>query len=323
MGERLAPSNLCAVQVASPDRVPTPRRGSAITIGAYDGVHLGHQRVLAALRDVAAARDLDVVVVTFDRHPKAVLRPEDAPLLLTDLDAKLERFAAGGVDLTYVVPFDEERAKETAEAFVDEILVRQLRAEAVLVGEDFRFGHDRRGDVDLLRAAGERAGFTVLGLPLEGANDAPISSTRIRALVAAGDVEGAAVLLGRDFAVCGEVRHGDGRGGPELGFPTANVHLAPGLAQPGDGIYAAWATTEDGARHEAAVSIGRRPTFYDDAPPLIEAHLLNFDRDLYGQQLRLQFVARLRGEARYDTVEALIAQIGRDVDDAHRALARA
>lgn len=309
------------MQVITPELATPLARGSALTIGAYDGVHLGHQHVLAALRHIAVERDLEFVVVTFDRHPLSLLRPDDAPLQLTDLSTKLELLAACGVQTTCVVPFTTERADESAEQFIDELLIGQLRVATIMVGENFRFGHDRRGDVAMLTAAGLDHGFTVTGLPLRDDDDGVISSTRIRGLVADGDVEGAARLLGRPFSVVGTVAHGDGRGGPELGFPTANLHLEPGLAQPGDGIYAAWAHLEDGSRSMAAVSIGRRPTFYDDAAPLIEAHLLEFSGDLYGQTLKLSFIARLRGEERYDTVDALIAQIAIDVDNTRIALA--
>ena len=308
------------MQVITPQLATPLLRGSALTIGAYDGVHLGHQHVLAALRHIAVEQDLEFVVVTFDRHPLSLLRPNDAPLQLTDLPTKLELLATCGVQTTCVVPFTPERAVESAEQFIDELLIRQLRVSTIMVGENFRFGHDRRGDVAMLAAAGQDHGFTVTGIPLRDDDDGVISSTRIRGLVAHGDVEGASRLLGRPFSVVGTVVHGDGRGGPELGFPTANLHLEQGLAQPGDGIYAAWAYLADGSSAMAAVSIGRRPTFYEDAAPLIEAHLLDFAGDLYGLELKLSFVARLRGEERYDTIDALIEQIARDVHNTRIAL---
>lgn len=319
-GPRTAPSNLKAVQVVAPERVPAMERGSAVTIGAYDGVHRGHAHVLATLRARADRDGLQVVVVTFDRHPRAVLHPDEAPLLLTDLDQKVAAFDRAGVDVVCIVSFDAARSSESANAFVEDLLVRQLHAAVVMVGEDFRFGHDREGDVDLLRREGLRHGFEVVPIPLANDGDGAISSTRIRRAVADGDVATAASLLGRPFSLRGLVVHGDGRGGPELGFATANLSVDANLAQPGVGIYAAWATLEDGSTHRAAVSIGRRPTFYTDAAPLVEAHLLDFDGDLYGTVVDLAFVERLRGEERYATVGALVDQIGRDVEATRRVL---
>jgi riboflavin kinase/FMN adenylyltransferase len=203
--------------ITDPARCEPPPGGSAVTIGAYDGVHLGHQALLGQLHTRAKANGLTTVVVTFDRHPAAVVRPESAPLLLCDLDQKLELLAATGVDRTVVVPFDTERANETAEEFVDEILVRGLDARVVVVGEDFHFGHDRKGNVALLREMGAETGFTVEGVSLEAAASGsletgrPISSTRIRGLLADGRVEEAGELLGRPHQLRGPVVHGDNR----------------------------------------------------------------------------------------------------------------
>jgi len=310
------------MQVLGPDDCEAPAQGSAVTIGAYDGVHLGHRALLAELQERARARGLVSAVVTFDRHPATVVRPESAPPLLTDLDQKLELLASCGVDRTVVVPFDRSRADETAEDFVGEILVDALGSRLVVVGEDFHFGHGRKGNVALLRELGAHEGFEVDGVALTGRGE-PVSSTRIRRLVAEGDVAGAAALLGREHQVRGQVVHGDGRGAAELGIPTANVAVPAEIALPGLGIYAGRYERPDGRQHPAAISVGRRPTFYDDAPaPLVEAYLLDFDGDLYGEQARVAFVARLREERRFDSVEALVAQIHRDVDDARATLAR-
>ena len=306
--------------------------GTAVTIGAYDGVHLGHRALLHELSRLAAARGLSTVVVTFDRHPAAVVRPESAPRQLTDLEQKLELLAECGIDRTLVIAFDRERADETAEDFVKEVLVDTLGARLVVVGEDFHFGHGRKGNVALLTALGQDYGFEVIGARLTGARSTddmtasgasvPVSSTRIRTLVAAGDVVGAAKLLGRPHEVRGVVVHGDGRGGPELGFPTANLMIGDDIALPADGIYAGYFTRPDGRVHPAALSVGRRPTFY---PPgttgvLVEAYLLHFEGDLYGELSRVSFVRRLRDERQFDSVDALIAQMHQDAAEAERVL---
>jgi len=309
--------------VVGPENCTPPERGTAVTIGAYDGVHTGHRHLIAALRSMAAERDLDTAVVTFDRHPATVVRPESAPLLLTDLDQKLELLDATGLDRTVVVTFDDARANETAEDFVMEVLVRALGARLVVVGEDFHFGHGRKGNVTLLSEMGRRHGFEVVGLDLESdtAGQA-VSSTRIRGLLAAGDVAGAARLLGRHYQVRGVVVHGDGRGGPELGFPTANVDVPSDIALPGEGIYACWYGRPDGSVHPAAVSLGRRPTFYAPAgAPILEAFLLDFSGDLYGEEAEVSFVQRLRDDRRFDGVDELVAQMTRDVEATRVALA--
>jgi riboflavin kinase/FMN adenylyltransferase len=262
------------------------------------------------------------VVVTFDRHPASVVRPESAPPQLTDLEQKLELLADCGIDRTVVVPFDAQRAAESAEDFVTEVLVDQLAARLVVVGEDFHFGHGRRGNVALMTELGRVDGFEVVGVGLTGDAQEAVSSTRIRSLVAAGDVEGAAALLGRPHEVRGPVVHGDGRGGPQLGFPTANLQIAGDIALPADGIYAGYFTRADGTVHQAAISVGRRPTFYQPgtASVLVEAYLLHFDGDLYGEAGRVSFVRRLRDERQFDSVDALIAQMHQDVAATERLL---
>jgi len=297
--------------------LPAPAGGSAVTIGAYDGVHLGHRALLAELRSRAEDDGLATVVVTFDRHPASVVRPESAPRLLCDLDQKLELLASAGVDRTVVVRFDGERANETAEDFVNRELVEALDARLVVVGEDFHFGHGRKGNVALLAEMGAVAGFEVDGVSLssESPGAVPVSSTRVRSLVAAGEVEAAATLLGRLHQVRGPVVTGDRRGGVELGFPTANLDVPAEICLPAPGIYAGWHERPDGARHQAAVSVGRRPTFYADGGELlVEAFLLDFDGDLYGEPARLSFAHRLRDEQAFDSVDALVAQMGRDVE---------
>ncbi len=305
-----------------------PEGGTAVTIGAYDGVHLGHRALLAELAERARPDGLTTAVVTFDRHPATVVRPESAPLLLCDLDQKLELLEAAGVDRTVVVHFDAERANETAEEFVESILVDALGARLVVVGEDFHFGHGRKGNVALLTEMGATAGFEVDGVSLRSDPDGdrapglPISSTRIRSLVARGRVEDAAELLGRPHQVRGVVAHGDRRGGTELGFPTANVAVPDGICLPATGIYAGWYERPDRSRWPTALSVGRRPTFYGpDGDLLVEAYLLDFDGDLYGEEARVSFVSHLRDELAFDSVDALIAQMGRDVETTRDRLA--
>jgi riboflavin kinase/FMN adenylyltransferase len=300
--------------------VSPPASGSAVTIGAYDGVHLGHRHVLGLLQDMAHGQGLQSVVVTFDRHPATVVRPESAPLLLTDTEQKLELLAGTGIDCTVVLPFDEARAKETAEDFVLEVLVGALRARVVVVGSDFHFGHGRKGNVALLTDMGTSHGFDTIGVFLDDVGGEPVSSTRLRRLVAAGDVREVARLLGRAHQVRGVVVRGDGRGGGALGLPTANVDVPPGIALPAEGIYAGRYHRPDGSVHHAAIAYGRRPTFYRDGQPLLEAHLVGFEGDLYGEQARVDFVERLRGEERFDSVEALVAQMHADVERADTLL---
>ena len=294
-----------------------------MAIGVFDGVHLGHQHVLAEARRLAAERRALSAVVTFDRHPAAVVRPESAPKLLTDLDQRLELLAGLGMDLTYVVCFDEARSKESAEDFIETVLVACLAAKAVVVGADFHFGHERRGNVALLREAGRTAGFEVDGIELLASKEegvTAISSTAIRAALAAGDLASANRMLGRPHEVRGVVDRGDGRG-RELGFPTANIAVPPEICLPADGIYAGWHVRPDGSTHPAAINLGRRPTFYEDArTSLLETHLLDFEGDVYDEPARVRFVARLRDEVRFDSVEELVRQMATDVDETRAVL---
>lgn len=313
------------MQVIHGDIAPTvPHGPSAVTIGAYDGVHLGHRAVIGEVRRLAAERALMTVVVTFDRHPARTVRPDAAPKLLTDLDQKLELLADCGVDATYVIRFDEERAAESAEDFVDDVLVSRLDARFVVVGDDFRFGHRRAGDVDLLRDMGRSRGFAVEGLELLGAaelgsgdaGDVEISSTLIRGLLSEGDVAAAAQHLGRPHEVRGVVERGDGRGGADLGFPTANLRIDPEIQLPAVGVYAGRFRRADGTILDAAISLGHRPTFYErpSGEPLLECHLLDFAGDLYGEAVAVRFVERIRSEERFDSAAALIEKMTEDVE---------
>ncbi len=306
--------------VTDPARCPSPANGTVVTIGVYDGVHLGHRAVLAEVRDLADKRGCDTAVVTFEPHPARVVRPASAPLLLTDLDQKLELLAACQVDHVVVIGFDEARSRQSAADFVAETLVGCLHARAVVVGHDFHFGHRREGTVPFLVEQGGRHGFDVLGLSIKAEAGGAVSSTRIRSLLAAGDVEGAAVLLGRPHEVRGVVAHGDGRG-KEWGFPTANVAVPADICLPADGVYAGWYVHPDGTQTPAAISLGRRPQVYEDrGERLLEPHLLDWDGDLYDQAAKVRFTHHLRAQERFPEVEDLLAQIGRDIEAARRLL---
>jgi riboflavin kinase/FMN adenylyltransferase len=300
--------------------------GAVVTIGAYDGVHLGHQAVLRLVRELADARGFEAALVTFDRHPAEVVRPESAPRLLTTLEQRLELLdATGDLDLCWVLTFDEARSKEAAEDFVREVLVDGIGARLVVVGADFHFGHRRGGNVPLLERMGAELGFEVLGLGLvavEGeASGAPYSSTRIRELLAKGDVAEAARLLGRPHEVRGVVERGDQRGAEHLGFPTANLTVPERICLPADGVYAGTFVAEDEVERPAAVSVGTRPTFYEDGDVLVEAYVLDFDGDLYGQRVKVRFREWVRGQERFDSTEALVEQMHADVEATRRILA--
>jgi len=303
-----------------------PVGGTAVTIGAYDGVHLGHRALLGELGARARADGLTTAVVTFDRHPATVVRPESAPCLLCDLDQKLELLESAGVDLTVVVPFDTERANETAEEFVNEVLIRGLDARLVVVGEDFHFGHGRKGNVALLKEMGSTAGFAVEGVSLQADDDGPragggaISSTRVRSLVAEGRMEEAADLLGRPHQVRGEVVRGDQRGGPELGFPTANVLLGDYVA-PLFGVYATRTRLVDGRELPGVANIGVNPTT-GEVEPRLEVWLFDFDEDIYGEIIETDLIAFLRPEEKFPSIEVMVRQIRLD-EQVARGLLRA
>jgi len=314
------------MQVVGPDNCEPTRSGAAVTVGAYDGVHLGHRFVVGHLRELAEARGLETVVVTFDRHPATVVRPDSAPTTLTDLEQKLELLADCGVDRTLVIPFDTERSEESAEDFVTQVLVGSLAARLVVVGRDFHFGHGRKGDVALLAEMGGTEGFDVEPVELVAERDsaeAPVSSTRIRRLIAEGDVSGAARLLGRPHQVRGPVRHGAGRGARLLGFPTANVAVGRQIALPAPGVYAGRFSWRGATGHPAAISVGQPPTFASDADssPLVEAYLIDFEGDLYGEPAQVSFEEWIRPQRAFDDLGVLAAQMAEDVDAARRVLA--
>lgn len=302
---------------------PFPNDRTVLTIGAYDGLHVGHQAVIAQVRALASQRDARSAVVTFDRHPATIVRPESAPKLLTDHDQRLELLEATGIDAAVVLPFDADQAAESPLAFVERVLVHCLHAEVVVVGNDFHFGRNREGNVDLLREIGETYRFDVEPIVLVERGDdvaEPVSSTAIRRALAGGNVTLATVMLGRPFEARGVVVQGDQRG-RLLGFPTANVEVSGRICLPADGVYAGWYERPDGMRYASAINLGRRPTFYEHADSsLLEAHLIDFEGELYGEIAQVQFVGFLRSERKFDGIDALVAQLKQDVDHARQLL---
>jgi len=290
-----------------PDAEARPRH---VAVGEFDGVHLGHREVM---------RGADTVL-TFEPHPRTVVSPDSAPRLLTPLEVKADLIAGLGVQELVVIPFDGAFASRSPQDFIDHVLVEQLGAVRVSVGENFRFGHRARGDVALLRA---QDAFETRVVELVELDGEIVSSTHIRELIEAGVMERAGECLGSPFQLRGTVAHGDKRG-RSLGFPTANIVPDPALVCPGHGVYACRAAVELEGEWQwwpAATNVGVRPTFVTGRGLLVEAFLLGFDGDLYGRELRLAFLSRLRGELRFDSVDDLIVQMARDVDDTRRIAA--
>ncbi len=294
------------------------------TLGVFDGLHVGHLHVLRTLTDAAAAEDARAVVITFDPHPDEVVRPGTHPPLLSTIDHRCALLGEVGADAVVVLPFTRELASMSPEEFVDHVLVERLHAVAVVVGENFRFGHRASGDTETLAELGAERGFTVDAEPLVAGQGGVWSSTYVRALVQTGDVRSAAYSLGRAHRVEGTVVHGDHRG-RELGYPTANLATTPHAAIPADGVYAARVVvapyTEHAVTHPAAVSVGTNPTF-DGHERRVEAYVLDrTDLDLYGAHVAVDFVERIRGQVRFEGPDALadlVAQMARDVDEARR-----
>jgi riboflavin kinase/FMN adenylyltransferase len=283
-----------------PDAVRRPRH---VAVGEFDGVHLGHRAVISSAD----------TVVTFEPHPRTVVSPDSAPKLITSLETKADLIAGLGVQELVVIPFDGAFASRSAQDFIDGVLVGQLGAERVSVGENFRFGHRAKGDVELLRA---QDAFETRAAELIELDGEIVSSTHIRGLIEGGLVERAGQFLGSPFELRGTVAHGDKRG-RTLGFPTANIVPDPAFVYPAHGVYACRAAVEvDGEWRwwQAATNVGVRPTFVTGRGLLVEAYLLDFEGDLYGRELRLEFLSRLRGELRFESVDELIAQMERDVE---------
>ena len=304
------------------DEVPADLGRTVVVIGNFDGVHRGHRAVIARARQLADAEGLPLVAVTFDPHPMAVLRPEHAPSSLTTLDARAVLLAEAGVDHVFALPFDRDVAAWTPEEFVDRVLVERLHAAAVVVGANFRFGNRAAGDVTVLREAGATRDFVAEGIALDGGPQV-WSSTYVRTCLATGDVAGAAEALGRPFSVRGTVVRGDRRG-RELGYPTANVPTGTLVAAPADGVYAGWLRRLDtGELLPAAISVGTNPTFDGQRERRVESYVLDRDDlELYGVEVEVSFVERLRGMVAFESVDTLVVQMADDVDRARELLVR-
>lgn len=295
---------------------PPDARPCALALGVFDGVHLGHRAILAAAVERARAARVPAVAGTFDPHPLEILHPERAPVPVTTLDERLELFAETGLDGAVVIEFTPALAAMEPEAFVEQVLVDTLRVREVVVGFNHRFGRGARGDAQLLADLGARFGFGAHVVPPLTIDGVTVSSSEVRAALQRGDVERAGRLLGRRWAVSGTIVAGAGRG-RTLGFPTANVKTTrPPLVAPG--VYACLATVS-GCEHRAVVNVGVRPTF-GERQLAVEAYLLDFKGDLYGAHIRLGFVARLREERKFPSVDALVRQIRADAEAARRLL---
>jgi riboflavin kinase / FMN adenylyltransferase len=292
--------------------VPAAPSGRAVALGTFDGVHLGHRKVIASALGRARERGLSATVATFDPHPLRVLRPEQPPRLLTTIEQKIALVDELGVDELVAIPFTPELSRQPAEDFCDQVLVAALDARSVSVGANFHFGHGAAGDAALLRSRPE---FETEVVELVQHDGDSISSSRIRTLLAEGDVAGAAELLGAPHSVAGPVVEGDRRG-RELSMPTANIEPPADVILPANGVYAAIATADGIRPTAAAVNIGVRPTFITEGKLLVEAHLIGFDGDLYGRTLSLAFLNRLRDEVRFESADELVEQMQKDVEQA-------
>ena len=297
--------------------IPADLAGGIVALGNFDGFHLGHQAVVGEAMARARSEGRPALVATFDPHPVRHFRPDAAPFRLTTLDQRERLFAAAGVDAMVVFGFDAALAALSAEAFVAERLVRLLRVGGVVTGEDFTFGHAKRGNVAMLRALGERAGFSADAVGPVTLDGVTISSTAIRARLRAGDVRGAARLLTRPFSISGVVQHGD-KVGRTIGYPTANLDMEP-YVRPAYGIYAVHGTLADGRVLDGAANLGVRPQF-DPPKELLEPYFFDFAEDLYGQAVEVALIEYLRPEARFDGLEALIAQMDADCARAREVL---
>ncbi|MES1197461.1 MAG: bifunctional riboflavin kinase/FAD synthetase [Pseudomonadota bacterium] len=306
----------------SPDEaIPQGARGAAIALGNFDGVHLGHQGVIAATRAVAEARGLALGAAAFEPHPRRLFQPDAPPFRLQTRDQRARALKALGVQVLFKIRFDRALSQMTDAEFCERILAERLGVAHVNVGFDFRYGRGRMGNVDSLAEHGRRLGFTVgIVAPIEGGPEgAKVSSSAIRDALKHGDVAAAALMLGRPWAIEGEVLRGAGRGRP-LGIPTANVSLGD-YVRPRLGVYAARADIGDGVQHPAAINIGLNPTVAPLAEPVLEAHILDFDGDLYGRTIEVALIAFLRDEQKYGSIDAMMQQIAEDIAQTRKLLA--
>lgn len=305
----------------SVNEVPPGFGPSAVSIGKFDGVHAGHRAVIDDLRTIAEQRDLCSVVVTFDRHPLALLAPEKRPEPLVSPRQKLDLLAGTGVSATLMITFDREFSSQSPEEFIESILVKTLDARVVFVGADFRFGAGGAGTIHLLRQVGEKRGFEVRVIQdVRPYGTRRVSSTWIRELLEAGDIVSATGLLGHAPTVRGTVVHGAARG-RELGFPTANLATESEGMIPADGVYAGWLVDDDGSRYPAAISVGNNPTFEGVPQKQVEAYVLDREIDLYDHVVDIEFAKHIRGQIAFSGVELLIAQMRSDVDRVREVLA--
>ena len=300
------------------DLVPAGLTGAVCAIGNFDGVHRGHSVLFETARAEALARGVPAIVLTCEPHPRSVFRPESPVFRLAPLEVKARLFAAIGMDGLVVIPFDKEFAAKTAEAFIEADIAGRLSVKAAIIGYDFHFGRGRKGSPEYLAAAGTRLGFDTRIVEKVSDTTGSISSSRVRAHLEAGEIGEANALLGYRWFVVGEVVSGDRRG-RTLGFPTANLRLATDCRLR-HGIYAVRLRRADGSIHDGVASYGRRPTF-DNGPPVLETHLLDFSGDLYGENVRITLVGWIRPELRFESVEGLVAEMTRDREIARRLLA--
>ena len=300
------------------DKIRRPFRNPVLTIGNFDGVHIGHISLFQRVKEIDESVDGESVVITFNPHPIKVLHPSNGPPLITPHEQKVQLIEAAGIDVFIVVEFTMDFAQISAHDFVHDIIHKKVGARAVVVGPDYRFGHKREGDIPSLTKMGDELSFEVHVITDLTANGIEVSSSTIRELILAGDLENTRQMLGRDYQVAGEVIRGRDRGGRLLGFPTANLQLIDELT-PKPGVYA----TEvfiDGQRYEGATNIGFSPTFQNGAFS-VETHIMDFNRDIYGKVIQVRFIERLRDEKAFSGPEELSAQIHKDIDRAREVLA--
>lgn len=303
--------------IHAPSELPAGERKICVAIGFFDGVHLGHQQIVRQTIADARQHEATALIITFDRHPNSVVAPDRVPPLIYSLPQKLRVLGSLGADLLWLIPFDQPFSQRSAEQFVRDLARDFNQLHSVCVGTNFQFGHKRAGNVELLRKLGAELNFSVHGMAAVSLAGRTVSSTRVRERLLAGDLDAVSQMLGRAYSLAGTVVPGD-RLGQKLGFPTANLEVT-GLALPPHGVYAVHAKLDD-QRHRAVLNIGVRPTLNNPAPQLrVEAHLLDFSGNLYGQEIEIVFGDKLRDEKKFDSLDELQQQIGKDIDLARRS----